>query len=441
MTTAANLLLAMIAAFLLSSAAIAATYEAGPDTLVGILDKVEPGDTVLLADGVYKGGFLLTRSGADGAPITIKASGTGAVIDGGPDGLRTEGVSWLVIEGIRFQKAERAGLYLRAGKLPSASHITVRNCVFADNGSWGCITSHLDYFTIENCEAYGSVKEHGIYHANSGDDAVIRNNRVHHNVGHGIHVNGDPGCGGDGVISRALIEGNRIWENGSIGGGCINFMHVQDCVVRNNLIFNNHNNGIWFWRNFGDDDSVSSKRNRILNNTIYFRPGEGRFAVLIHRTVSDTILRNNVLVGGARGTVYVEPWALSGVDSDYNVIAAHPGQRLFGDATNGAGAGNRATPEEAPAQIEEFSRLGIEIGVSQGIEIPADAWLKRGLDAHSAVGLMPVFADPAAGDFRLREGSPGIDAGADLGTLVPTDIDGSPRPKGKAFDCGCYENM
>ena len=50
----------------------------------------------------------------------------------------------------------------------------------------------------------------------------------------------------------------------------------------------------------------------------------------------------------------------------------------------------------------------------------------------------PQFVDPARGDFRLKAGSPGIDAGCDVG--LTTDIEGTSRPQGKGFDIGAYEH-
>ena len=49
----------------------------------------------------------------------------------------------------------------------------------------------------------------------------------------------------------------------------------------------------------------------------------------------------------------------------------------------------------------------------------------------------PKFVNADAGDFRLRDGSPGIKAGADLSGTFTTDITGGKRPSGK-FDLGAY---
>src|SRR4030095_5675166 len=44
------------------------------------LELVGPGDTILVADGSYKGFDVSDMHGAAGSPITIKAQGTGAVV-------------------------------------------------------------------------------------------------------------------------------------------------------------------------------------------------------------------------------------------------------------------------------------------------------------------------------------------------------------------------
>src|SRR5262249_16944847 len=50
----------------------------------------------------------------------------------------------------------------------------------------------------------------------------------------------------------------------------------------------------------------------------------------------------------------------------------------------------------------------------------------------------PNFIDSATGDFHLQGGSPAIDAGVTL-IQAATDIVGTPRPQGAAYDIGAFE--
>jgi IPT/TIG domain len=49
----------------------------------------------------------------------------------------------------------------------------------------------------------------------------------------------------------------------------------------------------------------------------------------------------------------------------------------------------------------------------------------------------PLLINQAAGNFRLKPGSPAIDAG--IKTPVATDFDGLPRPQGSGYDIGAFE--
>ncbi len=87
-------------------------------------------------------------------------------------------------------------------------------------------------------------------------------------------------------------------------------------------------------------------------------------------------------------------------------------------------------------------------------QVPGGGSVDIAAEAHSLIGVDPMLAAPSgpvAGwtpvdtwasivdRFRLLEGSPAIDRGLDLGSLVTTDVRGISRPMRTACDIGPYE--
>jgi parallel beta-helix repeat protein len=362
--------------------------------------KVAAGDTVLIHPGIYNGGIVINTSGRAAAPIVFRANGADVIIDGGGgtrDAFFIAAADHVIVEGLLIRRANRAGL-----RISLSDSVVVRNCTFADNGRWGVFTDFSDFTLIENCETYGAVDEHGIYISNSSDYPTIRNNRIHHNRANGIHINGDLSQGGDGVISHGLVEGNIIYENGVGGGSGINMDGVTDAIVRNNLLYDNNASGISVYQ---IDGGSGSKNNRLLNNTIIV-PADGRWAINIPDT-NDTgnKIFNNIIFSSHsfRGSILIPTANLAGFESDYNVV------------------------------VDRFS---IDGGNST---INLAAWKTLGYDTHSFIATpAQLFVNPTTQDYRLKAGSPAIDAGISSPDVLK-DLAGISRPVGRAFDIGAYE--
>jgi len=194
---------------------------------------------------------------------------------------------------------------------------TIRRIRADRNRLWGIYTSFGDDILIEGNTASRSIKEHGIYVSNSGDRPVIRGNVLRDNRQCGIHLNGGLGEGGDGIISGALIENNVISGNGHGGGSGINGDGVQKTVIRNNLLYNNHANGVSLYR---IDGAAGTMGNRFINNTI-IQPSKSRWAVNIKNQSTNNLIVNNILINkGSRGSINVSSDSMFGLASDYNIV-------------------------------------------------------------------------------------------------------------------------
>ena len=115
------------------------------------LHKAEPGDTILVHAGLYKGDrhnyvdpygltfdgtYLLTAKGTPEKPIVIKAAGDGEVIFDGDGAFRlfdVMGSAYNIFDGITFRNAEVV-FWAGVKEVAGAVGLTVRNCRFESVG-------------------------------------------------------------------------------------------------------------------------------------------------------------------------------------------------------------------------------------------------------------------------------------------------------------------
>jgi hypothetical protein len=387
--------------------------------------NLQPGDTLLLADGNYPGGVAQRRSGRPGEPILYRAEHAGkAILRGGKIGFLIDNSDWIILDGLNIREANFRGV-----RVLVSHHVTVRDCTLAQNGAEGLITGYCHDVVIENNESYGnglgyrgpegnyqSGKGHGLYVSSSGDRPVIRNNRCHDNGGCGIQVNGfgDPDINGrlrgivvDHATSEAVVQDNVLYRNARGGGAGINLMSLRDSLVANNLLYHNLAGGIACFSDAGGPN-YGCRGNRFINNTVYFRPNEGRYGLQFVEGSRENLVRNNLIFAG-RGPA-LEFDAESGEpDSDYNLLYT---------------AGN-------PAQL---------VAGARGAGGSLSAWQKHGGDRHSlSVAPEQVFIslDATHPDFRLAAGSPAVGAGVRLTGVTAlanisrplVDLGWAPRPE------------
>lgn len=403
--------------------------EANPwKSLQHAADNVGPGDFVIVMPGKYWG-FNLTTDGKPDARITFHAL-PGVEIDeafpGQQDGINLEGADFVTIEGFYVHDMPRAGL-----RSVNNDGVILRGNTSESNGYWGILTGWSENIVIENNITSGSEREHGIYISNSADGAVVRNNVVYGNRASGIQFNADRYLPGDGIHSNNVIEGNVVFENGVGGGAAINLDGVQDSVIQNNLLYNNHATGIVLYVGFAAD---SSTNNLITNNTVVMAE-DARWAMLITDGSSGNVVTNNILLNKNpnRGSMTVESNSLPAV-SDHNIV-----QDLFQmDGYNGDFADWQAFSGGLDAN---------SIVVGQAGSLPSNV-----SDALNA-----LFVNPTANDYHLKAGSVAINSGvtgngtnATDGTnlssvshlsyaLPATDLFGHVRPTGAGIDIGAYE--
>ncbi|MDA0989866.1 MAG: right-handed parallel beta-helix repeat-containing protein [Verrucomicrobia bacterium] len=313
---------ALVCLSLASAGGLTPTAEAGNrrlratprDNITEIAAGLQPGDQLLLRKGLYT--QTITLSGLKGTakrPIIVRGE-PGVIIEPDDrDGILFfggGGSEHVVVEGITIRGATRAGILVN-----SSRDITIRACDIGSNGVWGIQTVLSDRITVEDCQLYGSGEQHGVYFSTT-DHPVVRRCHIFDNAACGIHFNGDKREGGDGLISGGVVEDNVIHGNGRLGGAAVNMDSAEQMTVRNNLIFDNRAGGITA---FSQDGLRAGDGNRILNNTVVFQRGQGRFAVQLIGAINQAELYNNVLVCGRGPALECDSSSAAGISADRNL--------------------------------------------------------------------------------------------------------------------------
>jgi len=109
------------------------------------------------------------------------------------------------------------------------------------------------------------------------------------------------------------------------------------------------------------------------------------------------------------------------------VIAGSLEEEFYANAKSGGTAAIRMINCVVKATPDSVAKYNIPIAQSSVRYTRTDGTLD------------PMFVDVSKWNFRLKQGSPLIDAGASLSN--PVDLDDAARPKGAGFDIGAYESF
>ncbi len=250
-------------------------------------------------------------------------------------------------------------------------------------------------------------------------DCLIAGNHVHHNRrAAGIQLRRG---------MRSVIRGNVLDKNGATG---MVLYWARDCEVRDNVVSRHkgvHANGLTAYL---DCQGVLFDGNRVFDGNVCLTTQQSKRIVV----------RNNIFDGHGV-TSAIGLWNV-GTLEDFtlvnNLILRSPKDSTWAAGIYGGGSG----PTGFVIKNNVIDGLSGEIDgdISHNIWTrwgPSQTAGEAGPGSLYEPDLSNIFVDPENHDYRLRPGSPAIDAGTEVG--IQTDIEGTPVPQGAAPDIGPYE--
>lgn len=382
-------------------------------TIQKCADSLNPGDICIVKPGNYREHITIVRSGSNDSSIEIRAEVKHETVINGS--LSVSG-NYVKLNGFKVFLLDggRIGISVTGSnnELMNAYVTTLSNLLGLNNTGIGVGGDHniVKGNYVENvCFGYGLSGTGHIFEGNEayqlrlngncgdvdymrffGTDHIIKNNFFHgiksSDVG-SAHVdcfqtfdNGGPSYS----IRNILVEGNYCSDaaQGMMLEGKI-YKQSRGLVVRNNVFTTV---GAWCVC------LVDIADVHFLNNTCDTTAGIHGIWCRGKGNIASCEFKNNIIYG---------PGSLYGVFETATLIDGTP---------------------DAPGKANLLYKPGTTIsGYFQDIK-----------------NQDPLFLNPSAGNYKLRNGSPAIDAGLALSGFS-YDIERTPRPQGYGWDIGAYE--
>jgi parallel beta-helix repeat protein len=349
--------------------------------------RVTAGQTVQVAAGSYPERVVVSSSGTASAPITFTAApGASVTLVGQANGFYLSGRSWVTITGFSIINTSDYGIAVN-----NSSQITLaRNHVsYSGQPISGYTKYGIRLNNVSDSLVLGNISDHntnaGIGLVSGSTRDVVSGNQSFSNAegyqraAAGIHLYSAPGN---------TIAGNIAHDNEDSG---INiYPGSTDCVVYNNVTYNNGDHGI--------DDSFAAGAT-IVSNSVYKNVTAG---INVEGQSTGATLANNI-----------------SIDNGIKSPRTHSDIRVESGSTDGT------TMDHDLVYLTSADTLLIWNSVSYTSLAAFKA--ASGQETHG-IQADPRWASPAGGDFHLLAGSPAIDSADSGASGQPTlDVQGNAR--------------
>ncbi len=226
------------------------------------------------------------------------------------------------------------------------------------------------------------------------------------------------GNGSTPTTRNIIVENNRFENFGKTHYDHALYISgaTENVTVRNNY-FGGYNAGVPLHNN-AQAGRPTSKNTVVYNNVFVLTEGPNRMATYITGNESIAFYNNTFYAAWNSGITYYPNTLI--MENKYPVGKTRT--KFYNNVVYHIGNTN---PDKLISSVDSQNNLFYPRADPN--------------DDKGAVVADPKFVDAQKSNFRLRSGSPAIDAGVAVGQ-VTRDYDGKSRPRGKGYDIGAFEH-